>query len=396
MNIPVINSSNYFIKNNYPAQTKVKMGSYNPPFRGNTSNVHFGGADRIDFNNIYPIESSKMQPKIIWGKISASDNIVIFAHEFIDGDATSSGLALLDTIKNNFPDKKVHFYVPHGYPSFLSGLPDIEKIETDAKNIDKIGLAIAVDCAEENLDGIDLFKKAPSHIILDHHELKGLPNLYSMVHAESPSATHLLYNRLFKPLGIKISPQAAECILAGLITDTGCFTCVKAGDGSIQTEYELLEKYAPNGEFSEKSICNNFDKNENFSKELKTLQRKLIEYARSSDILESLNKRTVTYLALTQDMIKQFGVKDNPPDIKQAMRKVLMAMKNNANCGILFWDLGDGRIKISMRSNDFLNLINFAKFFGGNGHDHAAGFIIKKPFYDVVKEVLAEIPKTKL
>lgn len=142
---------------------------------------------------------NNIKAKAIWKQIQNSDNIVILTHKFADGDAVSSGLALLQTIEEKFPNKKVEFYVPGKYPSFLGGLPGVGKILTKEPNFDKIGLAISVDCSKANMDGVGLFNKAKKRIKIDHHYSNEFNGLLSLVDKKAPSATSVIYNNLFKP-----------------------------------------------------------------------------------------------------------------------------------------------------------------------------------------------------
>ena len=62
---------------------------------------------------------------------------------------------------------------------------------------------------------------------------------------------------------------------------------------------------------------------------------------------------------------------------------------------VLLRELGDGRTKVSLRSNGDVNVARIAREFGGGGHDKAAGALVAQPLgetetavVDAVRDVL--------
>jgi phosphoesterase RecJ-like protein len=50
-----------------------------------------------------------------------------------------------------------------------------------------------------------------------------------------------------------------------------------------------------------------------------------------------------------------------------------------------------GEIKVSLRSNEHVNVAEIAQKLGGGGHDRAAGLTLSGSFYDAVNNITAEI-----
>lgn len=327
-------------------------------------------------------------PKKIWQTIKNSENIVVFTHTFPDGDAGGSGLALTDVLRREFPRKNIQFYTPNGLPSFLNGTPNI-KLASKIPPQGKIDLAIAVDAEKANLDGVSYFEKATKKIIFDHHKRPLLNNI-SLQNPKAASATIVLYQQLFKPLGIKITPQVAENIVTGIITDTGRLRHSEDGDLSLKTVEELLEKFGK--WFSVDSILEKFKLNEFISPELEQLQENLIKNSLST---KSKNNLPVNYSSVSQNLIKQFKVKDSIVDIKSALNLSIHNLIPERGIGIIFWELGENETKVSMRSN-IADLLPFVKQFkGGGGHSNSAGFMLQKSLSETLTMVIDIIKKYK-
>lgn len=388
-----------------------KKFNYQINFRG-TSQPKLD--DNIPVNKIPDYETAQK----IWRTIAEEDNIVILAHRFTDGDAIGAGLMLSDTIQRNFPEKKVQFCVPNGYPSYLKGMPNIEKITTKKPEGD-IGLVIMVDTDEAYVDGLDIYKKAKKHIIIDHHEKKQITNDLSLINPKAPSTTEILYDNLFKVLGIKISPNAAEDALTGLITDTGRFRLTHHGDSALAMRDELLSNYGEKRSFSVDTIIKKFDKNAFVSKELERLIQNLKIGIRTITTDSNIKVR---FKILSNVKTQKFKIKDSQPDIKGKLKLISNFMlegynnsstssktkirkfklKNDSNISdlatkrdisVIFWELGNNEVKVMMQSNG-IDICKFvSNYKGGGGHPHAAGFSTYGHIADVVNKILSEIKK---
>lgn len=153
-------------------------------------------------------------------EIQKAKDIVILTHEIPDGDAVGSSLALYHGLKQI--GKTVDIIIPE-YPSkfsFLSGVNEIKK-EGKEENYD---LAIALDCGSINrLNGFSkYFENANSKISIDHHEINSMFADYNYVDPTSPATAQTLII-ILETLGIEITKEIGECLLTGIITDTGGF-----------------------------------------------------------------------------------------------------------------------------------------------------------------------------
>lgn len=369
-----------------------------PSFRGNDDGIK---GDRTSFNydsdvaKAYAspqLDDTKQKARKIWNEVEKYDNIVILAHGAPDGDAIGSGLALVNLLFDQYPAKKVSFVVPGGRSAMFNDVPGVNLIR-ESYPTDKKYLAIAVDCSEENMNGLNIYKKADKRINLDHHltnpnanEKKNSGGL-NIVDAETASATAILYNKLFKPLNLKISENTAECLLTGLITDTGKFRNSATNPEAAQTRDELLNILNQKRGFNVRTITEKLDKNNLPSKELNSLY---YDAKWNSIISSTKNGKKIEYAIINKQNIKDLKVNDEPFAIYNMTHKLATDLKPADGISVVFSNIEENVVKASLRSNN-LNVGEFAQMLGGGGHQGAAGFTLKGNPDEVIDKCLAKL-----
>ncbi len=63
------------------------------------------------------------------------------------------------------------------------------------------------------------------------------------------------------------------------------------------------------------------------------------------------------------------------------------------DCAIFMYEFSPMTFKVSLRSNEKVDVSKVAEFFGGGGHKRAAGCTLNGTYYDVVNNVAAQIEK---
>ena len=63
---------------------------------------------------------------------------------------------------------------------------------------------------------------------------------------------------------------------------------------------------------------------------------------------------------------------------------------------ILLHEIGVQEYKVSLRSNDYIDVSKIASFFGGGGHVKAAGFTMRGSAHDVVNNITGHIESQML
>lgn len=164
--------------------------------------------------------------------LSSPRNVVILSHRNPDGDAVGSSLALLHLLKPMFHNSKI--ILPSEFPvtlEFLVGSKDILIYDLDpAKATEVIHQADLAFCLDFNslgrIDkvGEELAKRNIPIVMIDHHLYPENFADVAISEPEKSSTCELLYE-VSKSLGYKkyFSKEYLECILTGIITDTGSF-----------------------------------------------------------------------------------------------------------------------------------------------------------------------------
>ena len=162
-----------------------------------------------------------------------ADKVVIVTHVSPDGDAIGSSLGLWHFLLSQ--GKTVHVIVPNAFPDFLKWMPgakDIIQYNRYKEFADKLLQEADVICVLDLnvLSRLDEMQSAVANsparkMLVDHHLYPGDFARITISHPHISSTSELVF-RLICQLGnfSDISKEGAECIYAGMMTDTGAFT----------------------------------------------------------------------------------------------------------------------------------------------------------------------------
>ena len=62
-----------------------------------------------------------------------------------------------------------------------------------------------------------------------------------------------------------------------------------------------------------------------------------------------------------------------------------------AEAGLLFREMGDGKVRVSLRSRETVNVAEIAQRFGGGGHRMASGCTLEAPLAEAEKSVVQAV-----
>lgn len=305
-------------------------------------------------------------------KIDESNSIVILTHEHPDGDAVGSSLAFMHALKKI--GKNVDVVIPgvHRMYSVLPGFEEIKEACADDYNYD---LCIALDSSDlERLhDCRSIFEKTKNTIVVDHHITNQNFGDVNYVNAVASSTCQNLLV-VFAYMDIAISKDIASCIYAGILTDTGGFRY------NVQTEtFEFVSMLLETGIDNVKIYRNLFD--------LTSFPRtKLL--GRALDKLELLCDNKVAFTYITKQDEEECGTTDGDQEgIVNYGRNI-----EGVEVSIFVRELEDKR-KISLRSNEYLDVSLIATKYGGGGHMKAAGIGTDMSLEVIKQTLISEIEK---
>ena len=305
--------------------------------------------------------------------IQTANKIALLIHENPDGDAIGAGLAMYISLKKQ--NKDVELIVPK-YSRVFSELPYIDELKSEGKYA-KYDLAISLDCATiKMLNGwANYFEDANKRIVIDHHGTNTMYGDMNFVDQSSPACCQTLY-QIFKYWDWKIDREIGNCIMAGIITDTGGFQYSGVSKDTFDIVSELLEL----GVNIPKLYKQLLSTNTRTSFELRKLAMDRMEFLEDGKIVftyisnedqEKLNAETGDYEGIVNEGRNIEGVEVS-----------------------IFLHEQDEWYKASLRSNYYVNVSDVCLMFGGGGHIRAAGAKFKNISpQDIKQQLLSEIKR---
>ncbi|MCL4304452.1 bifunctional oligoribonuclease/PAP phosphatase NrnA [bacterium] len=294
------------------------------------------------------------------------ERVLISSHVRPDPDAIGSILALREAVIQcgGTPTCILEDECPKRC-LFLHGAAEI-LVAKGTSGLAPFSTAIIVDSGNRDRIGeVENFLSPESRLAnIDHHVSNTKFGDLVLLDTDAAASGEVLYE-IFRELGLTFSPSIATNLLAGILTDTGRFRHSNTSANSLRVAADLVEAGAS----------------------LQTLTEQLY-YSIPAEDVRSTSQILDTLELLEGGMIATMFVSsehavedpDNLVDLGRAIRGVEVA--------VLFSEMRDGRIRVSMRSNSHVNVSEIAEKFGGGGHERAAGFRMFGTFRSVQQKLL--------
>ena len=150
--------------------------------------------------------------------------VVLACHMNPDGDALGSMLALAHALRGRGVRVVPSFSDPFEVPGSLSGLAGVDLLVPPAEVPPTPPVLVTFDTGSADRLGslAGLTQSAAEVLVIDHHASN---THYGTLHLVDPAAaaTAVLVEELVRRLGVPLDAEIAECLYAGLVTDTGSF-----------------------------------------------------------------------------------------------------------------------------------------------------------------------------
>lgn len=174
-----------------------------------------------------------------YSSIKKFDRIVIFRHSKPDYDAMGTQMGLYTFIKDNFPEKEVHF-VGDNHVTFTPKLfPETERL-TDSF-FQKPFLAIVCDVGDHDRIADPRYERATRILKVDHHPCKVEISSHPILDIDSAAAAEIMADILLKFKGTKISKEAASYLYIGIVGDSGRFLFSSTSPHTFAIASALIE-----------------------------------------------------------------------------------------------------------------------------------------------------------
>lgn len=305
--------------------------------------------------------------KAILEKIREYKSIIISRHMRPDGDAVGSTLGLARILRLTFPEKQV--YVVNGdyaeYTAFLGS----EDAQPDAARYAE-SLAIVIDTATPDRISNKSWQSAREVIKIDHHiDVAPYGNI-AWVEEHRSSACEMIadFYMTFRE-ELKIDREAATCIYAGMVTDSGRFRFRSVSGETLRCAAALLDL----GVDTDTLFAHLY-------------LEKLDAFRFRAYVYENIKMTPhgVAYIYVDRAMKERFSLTD-----EEASNVVscLDSIKGSI-IWLAFIDNSDGAtIRVRLRSR-FVTVDKLANKYRGGGHDCASGATLMSP--DEIPLLLAD------
>lgn len=184
-------------------------------------------------------KAHKKEYKAIYRAIERYDKIVVFRHLKPDYDAQGTQMGVYTFLKDNFPEKEIH-YVGDNHVSFTPRLfPETENLSNDWFTSNKF-LAIICDVGDPERIADPRFKHAKYKVKIDHHPCKKEIARASVCDTELAAAAELAADIFLNWKGKTMSVEAAYWFYIGIVGDSGRFLFSSTSPHTFSVAQALL------------------------------------------------------------------------------------------------------------------------------------------------------------
>ena len=298
----------------------------------------------------------------------------IGGHVRPDGDCVGACLGLYLFIRKYYPDIDCEIRLGEFSPSFMF-LKDADKILHDFEEEKIYDVYFCLDCTgDDRLGPAAHYKKAAKKTVCIDHHVSSVP--YCDINEIVPDAssaselTALLIGEEF------IDKDMAEALYMGIAHDTGVFQYSNTSPRTMVLAAELMKKGINHSKIVEDTYYT------------KTLPQQRILGKCLSDAVTIMDGQII-FCAVTLSEMAFYGLSSTDIDgISSALRQT-----QGVHAAIFLHEVASQVYKVSLRSDDKVNVSEVARHFGGGGHVRAAGCTMQGSIHDAVNNLTAQIAR---
>jgi bifunctional oligoribonuclease and PAP phosphatase NrnA len=304
--------------------------------------------------------------------ISRAARVTLVCHVSPDGDALGSTLALHHVLRAAGVDSVASFPSPFIVAPHYRDLPGLDLLTPPDEVDDEPEVMVTFDCGDlARLGDLETRAKAAGElIVVDHHASNARYGTINVIDTAA-AASGVLVRRLIAELGLPLNREAAICLYAALVCDTGRFQY----ESTTCSVFALAEELAT------------------FDLPIADLSRTLFEEHRFaylqlvSDVLgraELVADKRFVWAKVTQADLKRRGVTFE--EVEGMIDLVRRTREAEVSC--VLKEAADGAWRVSLRSLGAVDVCRIATNEGGGGHRFAAGFTSDDPAEAVVQRII--------
>ena len=297
-----------------------------------------------------------------------AQRVVILSHTNPDGDAIGSSIAWAEALRRI--GHSATCIVPNRFPYYLEWMSGCDKLlifKNDDQGIACKAIAeadIIFSLDFHSLSRLDSLGAAiaqnttAKRVLIDHHLNPSEPFDIMFSYPEASSTSYLVFRLIEQLWGAEsITPQQAEVIFVGMMTDTGNFSF----SNLTPDLYRTLSVLAATGidiPQIHNNVYNSFTEG----------RARLFGYTINRK-MKLLRKGTVAHMSLTEEEMRRFWFQQGDSEGFVNYPLTIKKMRMSA----IFIEHKDF-IRVSLRSRGKVDVNLFAaRYFEGGGHHNAAG-----------------------
>lgn len=281
-------------------------------------------------------------------------NILIYPHINMDGDALGSAAALCKGLRSL--GKNCSILIEDEIPGNLLFL-DKGYTTTDQNIMEHVDISVCVDCGEEKRfpKRAESFRNGDVTVCIDHHATTQYICDYNYVDSSRAATGELIYDLLCE-MGVKPDKEIGEAVFAAITTDTGNFQYSNTSKRSHEIMAALYDAGIDANGIS-------IELYENVRVEKILIKNKVLS------TLELLCDGKAAICYMTERMLTETGATGDETDgVVQELRSI-----SGVEIAAFLKEQGEGKVKVSLRSKRYADVAAIASTFGGGGHIRAAG-----------------------
>ena len=281
---------------------------------------------------------------------------VVISHARPDGDALGCTLAMTLCLREL--GKDVTAWNEDGVPEKFRYLPGSELVTQPPADPQTFDVAVVLDNAVENRAGTarTAIAHADVWINIDHHHTNPRFGDFAYVDPTAPAAGQVLYE-LFRQCDLPLTYEMADNLFAAISTDTGSFQYPSTTARTYEIAADLIRLGVNVGDLSQKMY-------ESYPRRRLELLRALL------NVLRLTSRDRVASFALSAETARTLGIQ---PEDNEGLIDSIRSI-DTVVAAAFFEELGDGKIRISLRSKSpKIDVSKICGLFGGGGHKLAAG-----------------------
>jgi phosphoesterase RecJ-like protein len=290
--------------------------------------------------------------------VDGARQVALACHVNPDGDALGSMLGLFHVLRAAGRDVLASFPAPFVVAPHYRELPGLELLTKPEDFPAEPDVMVTFDCG--SLDRLGSLqgpaKRARELVVIDHHVSNDRYGTVNVIEPDA-AASGWVVHRLVEALGLPLDRDAAVCLYAAIVCDTGRFQY----DTTTPEVFDLARRLTE------------------FDVPVARLSRALFEEHRFAYLqllgealanAELCHDQAFVWTAVTQDMLQRHDV-----TIEEVEGLIdILRRTSEAEVTCVLKEEVDGSVRVSLRSLGAVDVRRIAEAHGGGGHRYAAGF----------------------